>query len=157
MGRSRSEAATRSRTGSAATTQVKYIESSALVAALLEHDTDVTKRLPNRARRVTSALTLSEAGRAIIRARTTGRLTAEDEKAAVRALRTFERRCFVLDVNQAVLDRVRRPFPVEPIRTLDAIHLATAELLGEPPPLVTIVTRDERIRANARALGYGIE
>lgn len=147
----------RSRAGSAATTQVKYVESSALVAALLEHDTEVTKRLPVGTRRVTSALTFAEAGRAIIRARTTGRLAADDEKAAVRALRTFERRCFVLDVNQAVLERVRRPFPVEPIRTLDAIHLATAELLGEPPQLVTIVTRDERVRANARALGYGIE
>ena len=147
----------RSRAGSAAATQVQYVESSALVAALLEHDTDVIKRLPAGTRRVTSALTLAEAGRAIIRARTTGRLTAEDEKAAVRALRTFERRCFVLDVSQAVLDRVRRPFPVEPLRTLDAIHLATAELLGEPPQLVTIVTRDERVRANARPLGYGIE
>lgn len=156
-GRARSAATTRSRAASAATTQVKYIESSALVAALLEHDTEVTKRLPGGTRRVTSALTLSEAGRAIIRARMTGRLTAEDEKAAVRALRTFERRCFVLDVNQAVLDRVRRPFPVEPIRTLDAIHLATAELIGEPSQLVTIVTRDERVRANAHALGYGIE
>lgn len=52
---------------------------------------------------------------------------------------------------------VQRPFPVEPIRTLDAIHLATAELLDEPPQLVTIVTRDERVRANAQALGYGIE
>jgi predicted nucleic acid-binding protein len=87
----------------------------------------------------------------------TGRLSAEDERAAVRALRTFERRCFVLEVHQAVLDRVRRPFPVEPIRTLDAIHLATAELLGEPPQLLTIVTRDERVRANALALGFGIE
>jgi len=143
--------------GGVAAPQVQYVESSALVAALLEHDTDVIKRLPAGTRRVTSALTLAEAGRAIIRARTTGRLTAEDEKAAVRGLRTFERRCFILDVSQAVLDRVRRPFPVEPIRTLEAIHLATAELLGEPPQLVTIVTRDERVRANARALGYGIE
>lgn len=134
-----------------------YIESSALVAALLEHDRDVMKRLPAGTRRVTSALTFSEAGRAILRARTTGRLTAESEKAAIRALRTFERRSFVLEVTQDVLDRVRRPFPVEPIRTLDAIHLATAELLGEPPQLVTIVTRDERVRANARALGFGIE
>ena len=100
---------------------------------------------------------MSEAGRAIIRARVTGRLTAENEKAAILALRTFERRCFLLDIDQVVLDRVRRPFPVEPIRTLDAIHLATAELLDEPPQLATIVTRDERVRANAKALGYSIE
>jgi predicted nucleic acid-binding protein len=133
------------------------MESSALVAALLERDTGIMKRLPPGTRQVTSALTLAEAGRAIIRARTSGRLTAAEEQAAVRALRTFERRCFILDVDRAVLDRVRRPFPVEPIRTLDAVHLATTELLGEPPPLLTIVTRDGRVRVNAEALGYTVE
>jgi predicted nucleic acid-binding protein len=155
--RASSTAAPRQRSRKVATTHVRYVESSALVAALLEHDTGVTKRRPAGTRQITSALTLAEAGRAIIRARLTGRLTAEHEQAAIRALRTFERRCFLLDVDQAVLDRARRPFPVEPIRTLDAIHLATAELLDEPPPLVTIVTRDERIRSNARALGYAID
>jgi predicted nucleic acid-binding protein len=133
------------------------VESSALVAALLERDTAVAKKIPRGTHQVTSALTLAEAGRAIIRARATGRLTAVEEQAAVRALRTFERRCFILDVDRAVLDRVRRPFPVEPIRTLDAVHLATAELLGEAPPLVTIVTRDGRVRENAEALGYTVE
>lgn len=141
----------------AAKANVRYMEFSALVAALLERDTAVMKRLPPGTQQVTSALTLAEAGRAIIRARATGRLTAEEEQAAVRALRTFERRCFILDVDRAVLDRVRRPFPVEPIRTLDAVHLATTELLGEPPQVVTIVTRDVRVRDNARALGYIVE
>ena len=46
---------------------------------------------------------------------------------------------------------------VEPIRTLGAVHLATAEELAEPPALVTIVTRDARVRDNARALGYAVE
>lgn len=136
---------------------VRYIESSAVVAALLEHDTTVVKRLPPGTQQVTSALTLAEAGRAIVRARASGRLTAEQTQAAARALRTFERRCFILDVDSAVLDRVRRPFPVEPIRTLDAVHLATAESLGEAPQLVTIVTRDSRVRDNALALGYAVE
>jgi predicted nucleic acid-binding protein len=132
------------------------MESSALVAALLERDVAVS-RTPDSTQLVTSALTLAEAGRAIIRARATGRLTAREEQVAVRALRTFARRCFTVDVDRMVLDRVRRPFPVEPIRTLDAVHLATAELLGEAPPLVTIVTRDERVRRNAEALGYTVE
>lgn len=140
-----------------AQTRVRYIESSALVAALLERDTVVIKRVPRGTQQVTSALALAEAGRAIIRARATGRLTVDEEQAAVRALRTFERRCFILDVDRAVLDRVRRPFPMEPIRTLDAVHLATAELLGEPAPLVTVVTRDARVRENAGALGYTVE
>ena len=133
------------------------MESSALVAALLEHDSAVLKPLPVGTQLVTSALTFAEAGRAIIRARAAGRLSPGEEQAAVRALRTFERRCFTLDVDRAVLARIRRPFPLEPIRTLDALHLATAEVLAEPPALVTIVTRDARVRDNARALGYVVE
>jgi hypothetical protein len=39
----------------------------------------------------------------------------------------------------------------------DALHLATLELLGEPPSLITVVTRDDRVRANAAAIGYVIE
>lgn len=127
------------------------------MASLLEQDQDVRRPLPAGTQVVTSALTLAEAGRALVRARATGRLDAADEQAAVRALRTFERRCFILDVDRAVLDRVRRPFPVEPIRTLDAVHLATLERLGEAPQVVTVVTRDDRVRSNARVLGYIVE
>lgn len=99
-----------------------------------------------QARRVTSALTLAEAARAIICGR-----------AATRGLHVFARRCDLVGVTEAILARVGRPFPVEPIRMRDAVHLATAEELAEPPALVTIVTRDARVRDNARALGYAIE
>jgi len=109
------------------------------------------------ARYVTSALTFAEASRAVVRARAGGRLTVAQEQSAIRALRTFERRCFLVEVDRAVLDRAGKPFPVEPIRTLDAVHLATAEFLQEPPQLVTIVTRDTRVRDNAQALGYAVE
>jgi hypothetical protein len=40
---------------------------------------------------------------------------------------------------------------------VDAVHLATTELLGEAPQLVTIMTCDVRVRDNARALGYIVE
>jgi predicted nucleic acid-binding protein len=136
---------------------VRYIESSALVAALLEQDSDALKSVRTRGRTVTSALTIAETARAILRARTAARLTADKERALVRALRRFERRCYLVAVTDAVLARVRRPFPVEPIRTLDAVHLATAELLAEPPALTTVVTRDARVRENAEALGYAVE
>jgi len=134
----------------------RYIESSALLAALLEHDAAALKALRADGRRVTSALTFAEGSRALIRARIAGRVTPDEERAALRALQTFERRCAVVAVTDAVLTRAERPFPVEPIRTLDAIHLATAELLGETPQLVTLVTRDDRVRKNARALGYAV-
>ena len=136
---------------------IRYVESSALVAALLENDLEARESLRSRARRITSALTFAEASRAFVRARVAERLTADQERAAVRALRRFERRCYVVAVTDEVLARVRRPFPVEPVRTLDAVHIATAESLGEPPQLVAIVTRDARIRANAVALGFAVE
>ena len=134
----------------------RYVESSALLAALIEQDAQALLELREAGQRVTSALTFTEASRALIRARAAGRLTAAEERSALRALQTFERRCAVVAVTEAVLTRAGRPFPIEPIRTLDAIHLATAEALGEPPQLVTMITRDGRIRDNARALGYAV-
>jgi predicted nucleic acid-binding protein len=133
------------------------VESSALLAALLERDEVARKAIRTKGLLVTSALTFAESARAIRRARVALRLTVEQERAAVVALGRFERRCHVVAVSAAVLDRVRRPFPAEPVRTLDAVHLATLELLGEPPALVTVVTRDVRIADNGRALGYCIE
>ena len=138
------------------TDSLRYIESSALVAALLEHEPGVLAALRVAGRLITSALTLAEASRAILRARVTGRLTAEQEAAALTGLQTFQRRCAIVAVTEAVLTRAGRRFPVEPIRTLDAVHLATVEMLGEVPPLMTIVTRDERVCDNARAMGYAL-
>ena len=148
------------RSAKAATTEpagIRYIESSALVAALLEHDAGALKSVRTRGRKVTSALTIAQTARAILRARAAARLTADEERAAVRALRRFEQRCYLVAVTDAILARVRRPFPIEPIGTLDAVHLATTELLGEPPALIAIVTRDVRVRENAEALGYAVE
>jgi predicted nucleic acid-binding protein len=139
------------------TAGVRYIESSALVAALLERDATALKSVRAKGRKVTSALTIAETARAIVRARAAARLTADEERAVVRALRRFERRCYLVAVTDTVLARVRRPFPVEPIRTLDAVHLATTELLGEPPALITVITRDVRVRENSEALGYAVE
>ena len=134
---------------------MRYIESSALVAALLERDSNALESIRARGRKVTSALTSAETARAILRARATARLTADEERAAVGALRRFELRCYVVGVTDAVLARVRRPFPIEPIRTLDAVHLATTD--RRAAPLVVVVTRGTRVRDNARALGYAVE
>jgi predicted nucleic acid-binding protein len=136
---------------------VRYVESSALVAALLERDAGALRSMRSKIKPITSALTFAEAARTIVRARVAERLTPDAERAAVRALRRFERRCYVVSITEDVLMRVRRPFPVEPIRTLDAVHPATAESLGELPQLITMVTRDDRAGDNAKALGYSVE
>jgi hypothetical protein len=82
---------------------------------------------------VISALTIAETGRAILRARVTGRLTTTQERAAVRALGRFGRR-YLVGVTDEILDRVTRPFPIEPIRALDAVHLATLDTDALAPP-----------------------
>jgi hypothetical protein len=56
------------------------------------------------------------------------------------------------DSSSAAQARVAHPRA----RTPDAIHLATVELLGQAPALVTILSRDVRIRDNAKALGYAL-
>lgn len=134
---------------------VLYVETSALLAALLEGDADARKTLRASLRRISSALTFAEARRAIVRARAGGRLDAAQEQAALRAIDGFERRCDSMAITEAVLARAGRPYPVEPIRTLDALHLATAESLGAPGR-VTVLTRDLRVRQNAEALGFRV-
>jgi predicted nucleic acid-binding protein len=135
---------------------IRYIESSALVAAIMERDAEVSTQVSEIGQRVTSALTLAEAMRAVVRARAAGRIGPREERSALRDFQRFARRCVVIPVTEEVLTRVARPFPDEPIRTLDAIHLGTIESLGETPQLVTVVTRDDRIARNARALGYHV-
>lgn len=131
-----------------------YVETSALLAALLEQDATAQQVLRAPGRRVTSALTFAEANRGVVRARHSGRITPAQERRALRALQTFSARCDIVDVTALILARAGRPFPIEPIRTLDAIHLATAEFLGELPQFLTVLTRDARVRDNAVSLGF---
>lgn len=135
----------------------RYIESSALVAALLEGDLAAKASIRAQAQRVTSALTVTEARRAVLRARLSGRITVQQQRAALRTIERFSRRCYVVSITETILAHAGTPFPVEPVRTSDAIHLAAAAALGDPPALVTILTRDQRVRANAVALGFAVE
>ncbi|MBI4902934.1 MAG: type II toxin-antitoxin system VapC family toxin [Acidobacteria bacterium] len=133
----------------------RYIESSALVAALLEHDAAAIASIRASGERITSSLTVAEVSRALVRARSGGRISAQKERDALRSLEAFTRRSHLVSVTEAILARAGRPFAVEPIRTLDAIHMATVASLQDP--LVVVVTRDSRVRENARALGYAVE
>jgi hypothetical protein len=147
---------TRTAAGSVAT-EIRYIETSALLAALLEGDAAARRSLRRRGALITSALTFVEARRGLVRARHDARLTADQERAALRGVARLRARCIVVAVTEDVLARSGRPFPVEPVRTLDAIHLATVALAADAPELATVMTRDARVRANAVALGYAVE
>ena len=155
--RSRGRVRERPPVTAAADGQIRYVETSALLAASLEGDVAAQRSLRGPGRVITSALTHAEAARAVQRARASGRVSRSEEHALVSALDTFTRRCETVAVGDEVLLRVGRPFPVEPVRTLDAIHLATVELLGAEPGSVIVVTRDARMRENARAMGWRTE
>ena len=51
-------------------------------------------------------------------------------------------------------ERARHPFPAEPVRTLDAIHLATAALALSLVPEMAVLSLDRRVRACAREMGF---
>lgn len=68
------------------------------------------------------------------------------------AARTLLGRVSFLELAPPVLARVLDPFP-SPVRTLDAIHLASIEFLRERRQSVVLASYDERLNAAARALG----
>jgi predicted nucleic acid-binding protein len=59
----------------------------------------------------------------------------------------------LLELSPAVLIRALQPFPV-PLRTLDALHLATMDFLRSHGQSVAIATYDQRLGLAAQALGF---
>jgi len=61
-------------------------------------------------------------------------------------------RVSLVELAPTVLSRALEPFPA-PVRTLDALHLATARHLVERRQPLRLATYDERMRECARRLG----
>lgn len=61
-------------------------------------------------------------------------------------------RIALLELAAPVLVRAFEPFPV-PVRTLDALHLASAEFLRQQGQLVQLASYDVRMLEAARKLG----
>ncbi len=134
-----------------------YVESSAVLAWLVgEPAGESARRAMDGAERVvTSSLTALECARSLGRAHRAGRLNAAEELAALRLLDVAAAGWYVHDLSDEVVARARQRFPVEPVRTLDALHMATASLFRDALGRVTLLSLDERIRGNA--LGLGLE
>jgi len=61
----------------------------------------------------------------------------------------------LLELSPEVLDRALQPFPT-PVRTLDALHLASVSFLTERGFDAVLATYDERLRGAAEAMGIAI-
>ena len=137
---------------------ILYAESSAVLAWLLNEPgaPAVLQQLRAAERVCTSVLTGVECARALSRARQMGRLSRVEELAASQLLATAEAGWDLFAMTDAVLVRARAPLPNDPVRTLDALHLATALVLREHVGAVTILSLDDRIRVSAAALDFDV-
>jgi predicted nucleic acid-binding protein len=71
------------------------------------------------------------------------------------AVRANLARIAVIEMQPFVLQRAVEPFPT-PVRTLDALHLASIEFLRAQGQVVVLASYDDRLRSAARALGIPI-
>jgi predicted nucleic acid-binding protein len=67
------------------------------------------------------------------------------------AVRALIGRVALLELAPPVLARALEPFPI-PVRTLDALHLSSIEILRQRQQQIELASYDERLIAGARAL-----
>jgi len=122
-----------------------YLDSSAIVKlAVREPESDALRRHLRRRRPwVSSALARTEVLRSLL-------ASGEDAVAAGCAVLA---RCDLVRVNDRVLNLAGTMRPAE-LRSLDAIHLATAERLRDE--ISEVVVYDQRMADAARQLGHRV-
>lgn len=132
-----------------------YVETSAALAWLLREDQASRARqaLESAGQVVTSQLTLIECRRAIHRYQQGGRLSEADALAARHLLEEAAEQWVVMDLVGEVIRRAGEPFPQEPLRTLDALHLASVLVFHQSLGDVLLLTLDARLSRNAEILG----
>ena len=135
-----------------------YAESSAVLAWLLDEPAGarVRRLLGGASTVLASDLTVVECDRVLLRAAALGELTEADAADRRAHLATAAAHWHLLRIAGDVVDRARRPFPEEPIRTLDAIHLASALVARSAVAGVELLSLDERIRRAATRLGLQV-
>ena len=126
-----------------------YLDSSAIVKLVQrEAESNALRRFLRRHRddrRVTSALARVEVVRAI----------SGGGPAAIAHARRQLARVDEIAIDRDLLDTAATIAPGERLRSLDAIHLASAQALA--PDLRAVVTYDQRMAAAGHTLGMTIE
>jgi predicted nucleic acid-binding protein len=136
-----------------------YAETSAVLRWLFaeEGGEEIRAALAAAEKVTASRLALIETRRVVQRAEREGRISATqgaDLRAVfARAAATWA----ILEISEEVAARAEQGFPSEPVRTLDAIHLASALFLRQSFPDLVVLAADERVRANVALLGFPAE
>jgi len=137
---------------------ILYAESSAVITWVLseERESEIENALAEAELIISSDLTMLECERVLVRGSAVGALSGGELNRRQVMLRTAAQHWMLLSYDPPVIERAQRPFPNEPIRTLDALHLAFALEAGQMIPDVRILSLDRRIRKAARDLGMEI-
>jgi predicted nucleic acid-binding protein len=133
-----------------------YAESSAVLAWLLDEAeaADIRRLLGGATVVIASDLTLIECDRVLLRAAELGELTEADAADRRAHLVAAASQWQILHIFWEVVDRARQPFPGGPIRTLDAIHLASALTARSAVAGLALMSLDDRVRSAAQKLGF---
>jgi len=125
---------------------IRYLETSAVLRATLETGTtpEIEQQIATARYLVTSRLTLVEANRALLRVRLDGRITETQLSDAGRALDSLWARCEIWELTATVCDLAAQVAPTRPLRTLDALHLATYLLARRRLGDVELLSADRR-------------
>jgi PIN domain len=125
-----------------------YAETSALLRWLFEQAqaAAVLDHLRSSARIVCSRLTLVELRRVVRRAVATAEVEETQAGALLAAVARASARWTVLELTREVTDRVEGCFPREPLRTLNALHLASALVLRHSLPDLRLLSVHDRVR-----------
>lgn len=123
---------------------IAYVDSSVLLRFILDQP-DPLSDLLRYDSRVTSFVAEVECLRAVESARSRGQLTGEEAADRRRMVYTQMRRIRRLVVSFPVLRRAGEPYPL-PIKSLDAIHLASALIVRErEAPDLVFATHDQQL------------
>lgn len=135
-----------------------YAESSAVLAWLFkEKPAPLLKEILAGAELVVASdLTLVECDRALIQAEAAGRLSQIEASQRRALFEAASARWVLLSLEGEVLERARRRFPHEPIRTLDSLHLASALTARHSISELALLSLDQRVRENGAALGFDV-
>lgn len=127
------------------------IETSAVLRAVLESglSPEVEARLSRARVLITSRLSLVEAARALHRLRQEGQVAESALADATRELDRLWSRCEVWEITGTICELAAAVAPTRPLRTLDAIHLATFLAARRRLGDVSLLTADRRLEEAA--------
>lgn len=117
---------------------------------------DVKRALDSADAVMASELTVIECERVLVRGLALGSLTEVDASSRRATLQKLIAGWTQLRMHGEILERAKRAFPDEPVRTLDALHLSSALMARFSVPGLAFLTLDERLRKNAKLLGFGL-